>query len=332
MEEIIIDIKELEEITVEDEREVVIEEVPVYPEVKDLEVTPSKDTQVFKEDGMNYGEVKVLGDEDLQASNIKQGVEIFGVTGNVEEMTEEVKQGINDQEEIITNQETTLEKINQVIEEKILNVSKYAPRYLNNSDLFADYTGTELDYEVANLDTSNLTDMYQMFSNCKSLTHLDLSNWNTSKVTDMNSMFNYCQFLTSLNISNFDTTNVTNMYQMFSNCRSLTNLDLSNFNTNNVTNMGYMFRTCESLTTLDLSSFNTSNVTDMEYMFYGCSNLTHLDIRNFTFDNVTSYRYIFRNVPYNCLIIVKSDTERDWILTNSGSNLGNIKTVAELEG
>ena len=81
MEEFEIEFKELDQFEIEDTREVVIQEVPVFPDVVDLEVTPSKETQVFKEDGINYGEVKVLGDEDLQSSNIKQGVEIFGVAG-----------------------------------------------------------------------------------------------------------------------------------------------------------------------------------------------------------------------------------------------------------
>ena len=54
-------------------------------------------------------------------------------------------------------------------------------------------------------------------------------------------MFSNCSSLTSLNLSNFNTNNVTNMSGMFYNCSSLTSLNLSNFNTNNVTNMSYMF-------------------------------------------------------------------------------------------
>lgn len=129
MEEIIIDIKELEEITVEDEREVVIKEVPVYPEVKDLEITPSKETQVFKEDGINYGEVKVLGDEDLLASNIKKGVEIFGVVGAMEEMPEEVQEGIEEQEEIISTQETTIDDIKLALQNKVAGGGNVTPEY-----------------------------------------------------------------------------------------------------------------------------------------------------------------------------------------------------------
>ena len=127
-----------------------------------------------------------------------------------------------------------------------------------------------------------------------------------------------------------DTTNFTDMNYMFGSCSNLTHLDLSGWNTSNVTNMSYMFNSCSNLTHLDLSSFDTSNVTDMSNMFYGSAMLTKLDIRNFTFDKVTSNNVMFSSVPSNCLIIVKGETEKQWVLARR-SQLTNVKTVAELE-
>ena len=97
------------------------------------------------------------------------------------------------------------------------------------------------------LDTSNVTSMYNMFKGCRNLTSLDLYSFNTSKVTNMSGMFESCSSLTSLDLSSFNTSNVTDMKYMFSSCSSLTSLDLSSFNTSNVTNMGYMFSDCSSL-------------------------------------------------------------------------------------
>ena len=125
------------------------------------------------------------------------------------------------------------------------------------------------------------------FSLCVSLTSLDLSNWNTSNVTNMQNMFYNCSSLTSLDISSFDTSNVTNMAYMFNSCTNLTTLDVSNFNTSNVINMSYMFNSCTNLTSLDVSNFNTSNVTNMSFMFFGCNELTSLDVSNFDTSNVT---------------------------------------------
>ena len=147
--------------------------------------------------------------------------------------------------------------------------------------------------------------------------------------TSCENMFSYFQG-TEIDLSNFDTSNVYSMKEMFRGCTYLTTLDFSNFNTSNVSDMGGMFRGCETgLTELDLSSFDTSKVTDMNSMFLYTWQLTKLDIRNFTFSSVTNSSNMFGGVPADCLIIVKTDTEKAWIL-NVRSDLTNIKTVAEL--
>ncbi|MBQ3770643.1 MAG: BspA family leucine-rich repeat surface protein, partial [Bacteroidaceae bacterium] len=107
---------------------------------------------------------------------------------------------------------------------------------------------------INNLNTSNVTNMSDMFSFCESLTSLDVRNFDTSKVTDMCSMFRHCESLTSIDVSRFDTSKVTDMDEMFHGCESLTTLDVSKFNTSKVTYMSGMFEDCASLTTLDLSN------------------------------------------------------------------------------
>lgn len=143
------------------------------------------------------------------------------------------------------------------------------------------------------IDTSNVTNMSNMFTNCKSLTSLDLSGFNTSNVTDMSDMFSGCLALSDVDLSSFDTSNVTNMSRMFSNCQSLTNLDISNFDTGNVTTMLWMFKDCTSLISLDISSFDTGNVTDMTCMFWNCKSLENLDVSNFDTSKVKMMNYLF---------------------------------------
>ena len=140
---------------------------------------------------------------------------------------------------------------------------------------------------------NGVTNMGYAFSNCGSLTSLDVSGFNTSNVTNMNSMFIYCSSLTSLDVSHFNTSNVTDMYQLFSNCRSLKTLDLSGFNTSKVIRMDYMFAFCISLTSLDLSHFDTSSVTGMGGMFWNCNKLTSLDVSGFNTSNVTNMNSMF---------------------------------------
>ena len=135
------------------------------------------------------------------------------------------------------------------------------------------------DLDVSNLNTSNMTNMGYMFSDCKSLTELDLSKWDTSNVINMNDMFSGCYALKTVDVSKFDTSNVTDMSNMFADCYELTALDISNWDTSKVTDMSYMFYNCRSLTTI-------KGVIDMkscilyDHMFDGCDNLIGVKIKN----------------------------------------------------
>lgn len=150
-------------------------------------------------------------------------------------------------------------------------------------------TITHLEY----LNTSQVTNMQYMFSNCESLEALDLSTFNTENVTSMSNMFYYCKSLKSLNLSSFNTSKVTFMGSMFSDCESLTALDLSSFNTENISNYGYMFQYCKSLTTLDLSSFNSKEILNTSFMFTGCFALKTIDLSSFDTSKTTEMINMF---------------------------------------
>ncbi len=147
----------------------------------------------------------------------------------------------------------------------------------------------------SNIDTSNVTNMKDMFWGCSALTSLDLSGFNTSNVTDMSYMFMNCSSLASLDLSSFNTSNVTEMDSIFKGCSNLISITLSeNFNTSQVTNMSSMFSLCTKLEQLDLSDFNTSNVFSMMSMFSGCSALTSITFgENFSTSNVLYMKNMF---------------------------------------
>ena len=170
--------------------------------------------------------------------------------------------------------------------------------YLNTSEvkdmsgMFSDCaTLTSLDLKSFN--TKNVTKMSRMFANCDTLTSLDLKNFNTKKVTDMGGMFLNCAELTSLDLKNFNTKDVTKMGYMFSGCAALMSIDLKNFNTKNVTDLNGMFSHCAALTSLDLKNFKTKKVTDLSSMFYDCAALTSIDLQHFNTKNVTDVSRMF---------------------------------------
>ena len=175
---------------------------------------------------------------------------------------------------------------------------------------------------LTNFNTSKVTKMANMFQECVSLIDLNLTSFDTSNVVDMRGMFQNCKSLTTINLLNFDTSNVTNMWRMFLNCSSLKELDLSNFTTSKVTNMESMFHACVSMTELDLSNFTTAE-SNLKGMFMYCEKIEILNIRNFDFQNVNNYENIFKQIKSNVKIIVKDNTQKNWLNTNF-SNLTNI--------
>jgi len=138
---------------------------------------------------------------------------------------------------------------------------------------FAGLTKLEVIIGAENLNTSNVSDMEGMFSQCSSLTYVDTSTWDTSNVTDMHQMFYECAELKSINVTNWDTSNVKIMWYMFLGCKALEYIDVSSWNTDNVTNMWAMFRDCASLKEIDIRNWDVSNVTDTQTMFARCSML-----------------------------------------------------------
>ena len=146
---------------------------------------------------------------------------------------------------------------------------------INAADMFDNCKSLLSLPDIDKWDTSNITNMAWMFSNCSLLSLPNISKWNISNVVNTNHMFYGCSLLESLpDISEWDTSNVKDMSHLFRNCKKLSSLpDISKWNTSNVTNISYMFYGCSALSSLpEISKWDTSKVTDMFNMFYDCKN------------------------------------------------------------
>ena len=150
--------------------------------------------------------------------------------------------------------------------------------------------------DMTGFDTSNVTNMRNMFASCNLITSLDLSGFNTSKVTNMQEMFYGCDGLRSLDLTGWDTAKVTTMKQMFKNCKALNDLILSGWNTSNVTNVACMFQDCQNLdlSNVDIHTWNLSKVQSMNYMFCRCYATTSLDLSGWNVSNVTTMQSTFK--------------------------------------
>ena len=143
---------------------------------------------------------------------------------------------------------------------------------------FKNMANLETIENVENFNTSEVTDMHEMFAHSNAGA-FDLSFLNTSKVTDMSYMFYYCPYIKYVNV-NFDTSNVTDMSYMYAYCTKLKSVTFGNIDTSKVTNMQGMFQECYSLTDVDISNvtFLPSDVLNSQEMFCHCMALENLTV------------------------------------------------------
>lgn len=205
--------------------------------------------------------------------------------------------------------------------------STYKPRATSIS--FKSYKGTELDYELENLNTEHLTTLSNMFEGCTKLINVKLKG-GIPNVTTMAYIFKYCTSLVSVDFSEFRESAVTSIAYMCSECSALETLDMGNLKTPNLKTVTYAFNKCTNLKRLILTNMTIPNATNVSYMFNMCESLEYLDIRSMEFPGtITTNTRMIAQVPFDCEIIVKDDTARNYLLSLNNT-LTNIKTVAEL--
>ena len=140
------------------------------------------------------------------------------------------------------------------------------------------------------IDTSNVTNMTSMFSDCLSL--VAVPQLDTSNVTSMEKMFNGCIYLAS--IPELNTSNVTNMINMFCACYSL--VSVPQLDTSKVYIMDSMFASCHSL--VSVPQLDTSKVTSMKATFVNCYSLVSVPQLD------TSWVRYIDNIFSDCRILV----------------------------
>ena len=115
------------------------------------------------------------------------------------------------------------------------------------------------------LNTSQVTNMANMFCNCPQLSYMDLRNFDTSQVTDMEGMFAGCTVLPVLDLSSFNTSQVTNMSGMFDGCNLMRFIYVGNgWSTAAATESTNMFKDCLKLVG-GMGTFYDANHDDAAY-------------------------------------------------------------------
>lgn len=122
------------------------------------------------------------------------------------------------------------------------------------------------DIKLSQIDTSNVTNMKELFKNSKRTDFSGIEDWNVSKVTTFFECFYYCKAFNS-DLSKWKTSSATNFMRMFCGAENF-DCDLSEWDTRLVTNMIDMFRSARAFNG-DISAWKTNSLEFMWWMFWG---------------------------------------------------------------
>ena len=173
-------------------------------------------------------------------------------------------------------------------------------------------------------------------SNNSGIIDLDLSGCNFSGLYTANWFAEKCPNLETVDLRNATiggTYNVT-LVSAFSNCPKLTKFDGTGMTIKSAKTSS-MFAGDSLLEEVYLPNLTASSSYNISGMYNGCSSLRIIDMRSFDFSLINKsstgqHSYVFKDVPNDCLIIVKNTASKNWI-TSLWSNLTNVKTVSEYE-
>lgn len=190
----------------------------------------------------------------------------------------------------------------------VKNMSNYM-----NTNYKDSYQTIELIPDDFPLDTSDSTNFYRLFYNCKKITEIPYLD--TRNVTNFQDLYNGCASCVSFpeikenkstnftwmyygcssceNFPDIDTSKGTNFGSMYRNCSSATEFPI--IDTSKGTNFSNMFEGCTSLTSSP--QIDLSNATNIEYIFKGCENLQDLDVLNtINPDKISSLAGLFQGL------------------------------------
>ena len=145
--------------------------------------------------------------------------------------------------------------------------SFYTPSLINMEGMFSHCTALT-DFKIPNITTDNVINMEDTFATF-GYNKLDIANFNTSKVTNFKGAFSGMWADNDLDLSSLDTSSAINMSGMFRRSHVKKIILSYKFNTTKVTDMTQMFYDMSNVTELDLSNaiFDTSKVIKFSGIF-----------------------------------------------------------------
>ena len=160
--------------------------------------------------------------------------------------------------------------------------------------------------DVNNWDMISGYSLSGMFS-YSGITDIDLSKWDTSNISNLSNLFYNCTKLKQIDLHTWNTQNVYNVSWMFSGTPKLTNLKgVENWNVENVKYIEYWFHDC-GLYEIKLPDLKKNDINSLQHMFSWANNITEIDLTKIDMSKVTDLNETFAHCQKLKTIYVQSD-------------------------
>lgn len=243
------------------------------PSMQTKSVNPTTSQQVVEPDNgydglsaVTVGAVTSSIDSNIQAENIKSGVNILGVNGTYS------GGGSNYQQKTVTpsaiQQVVSADSGYDALSQVTVNGSSnlVAGNIKKDVEIFG-VTGTLEGGSGVTLNAHPTSLAYAGTGDTNSNSHSDILPAN-------------CSWTTAVDLANLSTSN--GFRYVFYNNTTISSLDLSNWNFENITDARYAFSGCSNLVTI-LGTLKLDKCTTYNNMFNGCTSLVGCPITNFGF-------------------------------------------------
>ena len=181
-------------------------------------------------------------------------------------------------EKILINKSSKFNKIKVESPDQLLSIIR--ERY-NKNKSFIDLT---------DIDVSELDDLSCIFIMLDNVEVVDISGWDTSNVTTMGYMFSQCSKLKKIiGIENLDVSKLENANNMFFCCKKLVELDLTKWNPVSLQYTRQMFYECSNIKIIkNIENWQLPNIKDVSYMFCDCAKLD-VDLSNWDLTHIKDF-------------------------------------------
>lgn len=184
--------------------------------------------------------------------------------------------------------------------------------------------------DVSGMDTRNVVDMREMFSDTLFLRELNLTTFDTSNVRNLMAAFAGMLALQHLDVKGWDTSKCRTFREMFDSDLKLKELDIGHFDTSKAEDIESIFLRCASLERADIESWELPNVKHISHIFNGCrqiKNITMPYIYRYNQEEISSMFAGCKNVSYIDLRGLELDVNSNTICINNFRNCNNLKFV-----